>query len=61
MGEGRKLHNEELRDLYPMPSIVEMIKSGRMISVRHVAQMEAEEHVYVISWKDGRKETTRKT
>jgi hypothetical protein len=26
----RKLHNEELRDLYSLPSIIRMIKSRRM-------------------------------
>jgi hypothetical protein len=29
-GEWRKLHNEELRDLYSSPSITRMIKSMRM-------------------------------
>ena len=29
-GEWRKLHNEELRDLYSLPSIVRVIKSRRM-------------------------------
>jgi hypothetical protein len=28
--EWRKLHNEELRDLYSSPSIIRIIKSGRM-------------------------------
>jgi hypothetical protein len=37
MGEWRKLHNEELRDLYSSPSIIRMIKSRRMSWAGHVA------------------------
>ena len=29
-GERRKLHNEELRDLYSLPNIVRVVKSRRM-------------------------------
>jgi hypothetical protein len=29
-GEWRKLHNEELRDLYPSPSIIKIIKTRSM-------------------------------
>jgi hypothetical protein len=36
----RKLHNEELRDLYSSPSIVRIIKSRRMRLTGHVARIE---------------------
>jgi hypothetical protein len=51
-GEWRKLHNEELRDLYSSPSISRIIKSRRMRWVGHVAGM---------GGKARGKETTRKT
>jgi hypothetical protein len=38
-GRWRKLHNKELFDLYPSPSIIRMIKSIRMRWVGHVARM----------------------
>jgi hypothetical protein len=38
-GEWRKLHNEELRDLYSAPSIIRIIKSRRMRWTGHVARM----------------------
>jgi hypothetical protein len=37
--EWRKLHNEELRDLYSSPSIIRIIKSRRMRWAGHVARM----------------------
>jgi hypothetical protein len=37
----RKLHNEELRDLYSSPSIIRMIMSSRMRWEVHVARMGA--------------------
>jgi hypothetical protein len=33
----RKLHNEQLRDLYSSPSIIRIIKSRRMSWARYVA------------------------
>ena len=38
-GEWRKLHNEELSDLYSLPSIVWMVTSRRMRWEGHVARM----------------------
>jgi hypothetical protein len=38
-GEWRKQHNEELHDLYSLPSIIRMMKSRRMRWEGHVARM----------------------
>jgi hypothetical protein len=38
-GEWRKLHNEELHDLYSSPSIIRIIKLRRMGWVEHVARI----------------------
>jgi hypothetical protein len=41
-GRWRKLHNEELRDLYSLPSIIRMFKSRRMRWARRVSLMREE-------------------
>ena len=38
-GEWRKLHNEELSDLYSLPNIVRVVKSRRIRWVGHVTLM----------------------
>jgi hypothetical protein len=39
-GDWRKLHNEELHNLYISPNIIRMIKSRRMRGAGHVARSE---------------------
>jgi hypothetical protein len=38
-GEWRKLHNEELNDLYPLPNIMRVVNSRRMRWAGHVVRM----------------------
>jgi len=38
-GDWRRLHNEELHNLYALPNIIRVIKSRRMQWVWHVARM----------------------
>jgi hypothetical protein len=45
-GGCRKLYNEELHNLYSSPSIIRIIKSGRMRWARHVARMVEKRNVY---------------
>ena len=47
-GEWRKLHNEELNDLYSSPNIVRVIKSRRMRWAGHVARVGEERGVYSV-------------
>ena len=54
-GEWRRLHNEELNDLYCSPNIVRVIKSRRMRWARHVARM-GEERGCIGSWWGNRRE-----
>jgi hypothetical protein len=45
-GGCRKLHNEELHNLYSSPSIIRIIKSRRMRWAEHVARMGEKGNVY---------------
>jgi hypothetical protein len=61
MGEWKKLHNEELHNLYSSPDIIRQVKSRRMRWAGHVAHMGEEIKVYkVFGGKAQRKETTWK-
>jgi hypothetical protein len=51
-GEWRKLHNEELHDLYSSPNIVLMIKSRRMRWVGHVARLGRREACIGFWWRN---------
>jgi hypothetical protein len=57
-GEWRRLHNEELNDLYSSPNILRVIKSRRMRWAEHVTRMGEERGVY---GETGGKETTGET
>jgi hypothetical protein len=47
-GEWRKLHNEELHNLYSPPDIIRQVKSRRMSLAGHVARMGEEIKVYKV-------------
>jgi hypothetical protein len=47
-GSWRKLHNEELHNLYSSPSIIRIIKSRRMRLAGHVARMGKKRNAYRI-------------
>jgi hypothetical protein len=46
IGEWRKLHNEELHDLYSSPSIIRIMKARRMRWAGHVARMGEKRNAY---------------
>jgi hypothetical protein len=45
-GEWKKMHSEELHNLYSSPSIIIMMKSRRMRWTGHVARMEEKRNAY---------------
>jgi hypothetical protein len=46
--EWRKLHNEELHNVYSSPSIIRIIKSRRMRWTGHAARMGEKRNVYML-------------
>jgi hypothetical protein len=46
MRQWRKVHNEELHDLYSSPGIIRVIKSRRMKLTGHVARMAEKRNTY---------------
>jgi uncharacterized membrane protein len=52
----RKLHNEELHNLYSLPNIIRMIKSKRMCWVGHVARR-GRRRMHIGYWWESQKET----
>jgi hypothetical protein len=51
-GEWRKLHNEELNDLYSSPNINRVIKSRKLRWARHVVPMGEGRGAYRIWWEN---------
>jgi hypothetical protein len=47
-GEWRKLHNEELHNLYSSAIIIRQVKSRRMRKAGHVARMAEERKLYKV-------------
>jgi hypothetical protein len=56
-GGWRKLHNEELHNLYSSPSIIRIIKSRRMRWAGHMARMGEKRNVYrlLVGKQEGRR------
>jgi hypothetical protein len=48
-GGCRRMHNEELRNLYASPNVVRVIKSRRMRLALHIAQMGELRNAYCVS------------
>jgi len=59
--EWRRLHNEELNNLYSTPNIVGVIKSRRMSWAGHVARKGEERGCIGLAGENGGKEATGET
>jgi hypothetical protein len=59
--EWRKLHNEELNDLYSLPNIVRVVKSKRMRWAGHLARMGEDRvvHRVLVEKPEGRRPSGR--
>ena len=60
-GELRRLHNEQLNDLYSSSNIVRVIKSRRMRWAGHVASIDEERGCIGCWWGNRREGTTGET
>jgi hypothetical protein len=52
----RNLHNEELHNLYPSPSIIGRTKSRRMRWRGHIKRMGEKRNAYIGYWLESQKE-----
>jgi hypothetical protein len=55
-GDWRRLHNEELHNLYSSPNIIRKIKSRRMRWAWHVAGIGEKRNAYTGYWWERQKE-----
>jgi hypothetical protein len=61
VGDWRRLHNEELHNMYDSPNIIMVIKSRKMMLVRHVACMRKMRNAYkmLVGKPEGKRPCTR--
>jgi hypothetical protein len=59
IGGWKKLHNEELHNLYSSPSIIRMIKSRKMRWAGHVAQI-GKRQIHIGYWWENQKRPLRR-